>query len=80
MLTAEQIDAAMKRARQAVCTMAMNCTALPDPPELAQQSATEDGWQKIGWIVSETGRYAWDVWYHAERDEGRARARPWGGE
>jgi len=56
------IAAAMAKADARVCVGNPRCFALPDPLEEARKSCTAKGRCKVGWIVSQGGREAHDVW------------------
>jgi hypothetical protein len=75
--TPEQIDAAMKRARDA----AHDRTRYPDriaefPHGVEDVEAPEDGWFHIGWIGVVGELDEWLMYYNPATDQGRSRAAP----
>jgi hypothetical protein len=62
----------MTRAEKVICSPGdQRCLPLPDPARVAQQTRTPNGRCKIGWIVADAGRKAWDVWLDVHTSEGR---------
>jgi hypothetical protein len=62
-LTQELIAEAMARAEKGACRPGDDrCYAIPNRLKDAKGSCTPKGRCKIGWIVADAGRKAWDVW------------------
>ena len=75
-LTQEMIDEGMARAEKVACTPGdQRCLPLPYDVESARATCTPKGRCKIGWIVADAGRKAWDVWLDVHTGEGRLRRR-----
>jgi hypothetical protein len=73
-LTEERIAEAMARAEKAACRPGDNrCLALPYDVASALATCTPKGRCKVGWIVANAGRDAWDVWLDLHTGEGRLR-------
>jgi hypothetical protein len=73
-LTEEQIAAAMARAEKVACAPGdQRCLPLPYDVDSARATCTSKGRCKVGWIVADTGRRAWDVWRDRHTGEGRVR-------
>jgi hypothetical protein len=67
----------MARAKKVACTPGdQRCLALPYDVESARFTCTPKGRCKVGWIVADAGRTAWDVWLDLHTGEGRLRRRP----
>jgi len=66
------ITEAMARAEKIACTPGDNrCLPLRYRPQDALETCTPKGRCKIGWIVADAGRKAWDVWLDLTTGEGR---------
>jgi hypothetical protein len=61
-LTEAMLTAAMAKADRRVCVGSHRCFALPHRLEDARASCTLRGPCKVGWIVSQGGQEAHDVW------------------
>jgi hypothetical protein len=73
-LTEERIAEAMARAEKVACRPADNrCLPLPYSAAEARKTCTPMGRCKVGWIVANAGRDAWDVWLDVHTGEGRLR-------
>ena len=73
-LTDEMIAEAMARAEKVTCTPGdQRCLPLPYDVAGALSTCTPKGRCKIGWIVADAGRKAWDVWLDLHTGEGRLR-------
>ncbi len=73
-LTEDIIAEAMDRAWRAVCSPANErCYGLPYGVKEAQETCTPEGRCKIGWVVADAGRKAWDAWLDTRTGEGRLR-------
>jgi hypothetical protein len=73
-LTEERIAEAMKRAEKVACRPGDNrCLPLPYDLASARATCTPKGRCKVGWIVANAGRDAWDVWLDLPTGEGRFR-------
>jgi hypothetical protein len=73
-LTQEMIEDGMARADKVACRPGDNrCLPLPYDVESARATCTPKGRCKIGWIVADAGRKAWDVWLDVHTGEGRLR-------
>jgi hypothetical protein len=73
-LTDELIAEGMARAEKVACPPGdQRCLPLPYDVESARQTCTPKGRCKIGWIVADAGRTAWDVWLDLHTGEGRLR-------
>jgi hypothetical protein len=78
-LTEEMIAEAMARAEKVACTPGdPRCLPLPCSVSGALESCTPKGRCKVGWIVADAGRKAWDVWLDVSTGEGRLRKQPGG--
>jgi hypothetical protein len=73
-LTEERITEAMARAEKVACRPGDGrCYALPYSAVEARKTCTPRRRCKIGWVVANAGRDAWDVWLDLETGEGRLR-------
>jgi hypothetical protein len=73
-LTQAIVAAAMGRAQNAICPpLDDKCYGLPFDAAQAFAERTPKGWCKIGWVVRDSGREAWDAWYNVLTGEGRLR-------
>jgi hypothetical protein len=61
-LTEAMIATAMAKADARVCVGSHRCFALPHRLEDVRASCTPKGRCKVGWIASQGGREAHDVW------------------
>jgi hypothetical protein len=75
-LTEEMIAEAMARAEKMACQpWDGRCLPLPYSAVEARKTCTPKGRCKVGWIVANAGRDAWDVWLDLHTGEGRLRRR-----
>jgi hypothetical protein len=65
-MTDEQIMTLLQRAAAKV---GLACSLFPYGA--GQLETRSDGWCCLGWINDDRTTRAYDVWWHAERDEGR---------
>jgi hypothetical protein len=73
-LTENVIAEAMAHVEKVACVPGdQRCWLLPYDAESAQATCTPKGRCKIGWIVADASRKAWDVWLDLQTDEGRLR-------
>ena len=73
-LAEDVIAEAMARAERVACTPGdQRCLPLPYDVTSASATCTPKGCCKIGWIVADAGRTAWDVWLDLHTREGRLR-------
>jgi hypothetical protein len=76
-LTDDQIDAALERARLAVCSpLEDRCYAFSYGAEHARTRCTPQGRCCIGWVQRDNGREAWEAWLDLRTGEGRLRVFP----
>jgi hypothetical protein len=75
-LPEETITEAMARAEKVACRLGDGrCFALPHILSGALANCTPKGRCKVGWIVTNGGRDAYDVWLDVQTGEGRLRRR-----
>jgi hypothetical protein len=74
-LTEDLIAAAMARAEKVACRGEGRCFAMPHIVPDALASCTPKGRCTVGWIVTNGGRDAYDVWLDLHTGEGRLRRR-----
>ena len=73
-LTDDVIAAAMKRAEQAISPPFDDiCYGRGEGEAEALKARSPKGRCKIGWVVRDSGREAWDAWYNVHTGEGRLR-------
>jgi hypothetical protein len=76
-LTDAMIDAALERARRAVCgPLEERCYAFPYGAGFARTPGTPQGCCTIGWLSRDNGRQAWEAWLDVRTGEGRLRVLP----
>jgi hypothetical protein len=62
-LTEDAIAEGMTPAKKVACRPGDDrCYPFPDPVEMARASGTPPGRCRVGWILANSGRDAWDVW------------------
>jgi hypothetical protein len=75
-LSDAMIEEAMLRAEKVACSPGdQRCLPLPYDVAGALATCTPKGRCKIGWIVADAGRKAWDVWLDVHTGEGCLRRR-----
>ena len=75
-VTQEMIAEGMARAEQVACRPGDDrCYAFPNRLEDAQASCTPKGRCRLGWIVANSGRDSWDIWFDVHTDQGRLQRR-----
>jgi hypothetical protein len=74
-LTEDLTAEAMARAEKVACRGDGRCFALPRLLQDTLASCTPKGRCNVGWIVTNGGRDAYDVWLDVQTGEGRSRHR-----
>ena len=75
-LTEQMIADAMARAEKLACAPGdTRCLPLPDDIQGAESTRTPKGRCKVGWIVADAARKAWDVWLDVHTGGGRLQRR-----
>jgi len=75
-LTQAMIEDGMARAKKVACSPGNSrCLPLPNRLEDAWASCTPKGRSRLGWMLADSERKAWNVWLDVHTGEGRLRRR-----